>query len=197
MGNSQTLPRPFPRLAIGLIHYPNYDRMKKVVATNITHFDIHDIARASQVYGVEKYYLIHPMREQQMYVERILDHWKTGYGSQFNPFRKTALSHVRTADNIESAIRDWGVEGVKTVATHARPLPGAKSITFKDLRHDLHEQNQPIFLLFGTGFGMTEDFMKACSGVLEPIKGASPLDYRHLSVRSAVSICLDRLMGTW
>nr|HPI41871.1 RNA methyltransferase [Pseudobdellovibrionaceae bacterium] len=38
-------------------------------------------------------------------------------------------------------------------------------------------------------------FLKSCDGVLEGIQGASVDNYRHLSVRSAVSICLDRLLS--
>lgn len=186
-----------PRLAVGLVHYPILDREKKVVATNVTNFDIHDIARASTVFGVERYYIIHPMKEQLMFVDRILDHWRVGQGAKFNPYRKTALNPVRTAENFEKAIADWGVPEAITIATHARPVAGAKTYTFQELRHAMHVEKKPCFLIFGTGFGMTEDFMKNCSGVLESIRGAPPGDYRHLSVRSAVSICLDRLMGPW
>ncbi len=186
-----------PRLAIGLVHYPILDREKKVVATNVTNFDIHDIARASTVFGVERYYIIHPMREQLMFVDRILDHWRVGQGSKFNPSRRTALNPVRTAENFEMALADWGVPDAITVATHARPVPGSKTFSFTELKHQMHVEKKPCFLIFGTGFGMTEEFMKGCSGVLESIRGAPPADYRHLSVRSAVSICLDRLMGPW
>lgn len=184
-----------PRLAIGLVHYPIYDRLRKTVATNVTNFDIHDIARAARVYGVEKYYIIHPMKEQLMFVERVLDHWRTGVGSKFNPMRKTALTQVYTAESIEKALADWNVPEALTIATHARYVEGVASYDFKGLRHELHVDKKPIFLLFGTGFGMTEETMKGCSGVLESIRGSSQDDYRHLSVRSAVSICLDRLMG--
>lgn len=186
-----------PRLAIGLVHYPILDREKKIVATNVTNFDIHDIARASTVMGVEKYYIIHPMKEQLMFVERILDHWRVGQGAKFNPYRKTALNPVKTAESFEKAFADWGVKDALTIATHARPVSGAKSYSFSELKHIMHVEKRPCFLLFGTGFGMTESFMTSCHGVLESIRGAPPGDYRHLSVRSAVSICLDRLMGPW
>lgn len=186
-----------PRLAIGLVHYPILDRQKKIVATNITNFDIHDIARAATVYGIERYYIIHPMKEQLMFVDRILDHWRVGEGSKFNPYRKTALGNVLTAPNVEAAIRDWG-QDCFTVATHARPVPGTKLYTFKGLHEEIRKPaSKPCFLLFGTGFGLTEEFMQSCDGVLESIRGAPPKDYRHLSVRSAVSICLDRVMGPW
>lgn len=191
-----------PRMAIGLVHYPIIDREKKIVATNITNFDIHDIARASTVYGVDKYYIIHPMKEQLMFVERILDHWRVGQGAKFNPYRKTALNPVRTAENAEKAIEEWkktlapGEEPV-IIATHARAVNGAQPLTFQGARELLWDQKRPVFVIFGTGFGLTDEFMKNCHYVLESIRGAPPRDYRHLSVRSAVSICLDRLLGPW
>ncbi len=186
-----------PTLAIGLLHYPMLDGKKDIVATNITNFDVHDIARAAQVFGVQKYFLIHPLREQLMFVERILDHWRVGQGSKYNPKRKTALGRVRSAETIAAAVLEWGAEKPLIIATHPRAVEGVKNYSFKELRSVLHEQKRPVFLLFGTGFGMTDDFMRGCDGLLEGIRGAPPEDYRHLSVRSAVSICLDRLMGPW
>ncbi len=186
-----------PRVALGLIHYPILDREKKIVATNVTNFDIHDIARAATVYGIERYYIIHPMHEQLMFVDRILDHWKVGTGSKYNPFRRTALKNVYTAPSLEAAKNDWGVDCF-TVATHARPVPGTQFFSCKELHQEIRKPNaRPCFLLFGTGFGMTEEYMQNCDGVLESIRGAPPNDYRHLSVRSAVSIYLDRVMGPW
>jgi hypothetical protein len=185
-----------PRLAIGLVHYPVRDRQNKTVATNVTNFDIHDIARAAQVFGVEKYYIIHPMKEQLMFVDRVLDHWKTGQGAVYNPMRKTALDPVHTAESLEAAILDWNVPEALVIATSAAN-EGVKKYTFSELRHEMYVEKRPVFMLFGTGNGMTEDLLKSCSGVLESIRGAPPRDYRHLSVRSAVSICLDRVMGPW
>ncbi len=183
-------------LAVALMHYPTKDRLGKLVATNITNFDIHDIARACRVYGIEKYYLIHPLKEQLMFVERVLDHWNVGEGSKFNPMRKTALRDVRTAENLEQAAKDWGHPGARIVATAARSLDNQVRFTFDSFKQTLATEDEPYILIFGTGFGLTQDFMKTCYGVLEPIRGDSPDDYRHLSVRSAVSICLDRLLGS-
>lgn len=186
-----------PTLGLGLLHYPMLDGKKDIVATNITNFDIHDIARAAQVFGVQRYYLIHPIREQLMFVDRVLDHWRVGQGSKYNPKRKTALGRVRSAESLPKALEDWGLPKPLIIATHARSVEGVKTYSFKELRSVLHDEKRAVFLLFGTGFGMTEDYMRGCDGVLESIRGAPPEDYRHLSVRSAVSICLDRLMGPW
>ena len=185
-----------PRMAMGLLHSPILDRKKEIVATNITNFDIHDIARASTVYGVEKYYLIHPMQEQLMFVDRVLDHWRVGDGGKFNPSRRVALENVATATSFEAALSDWGVDCLK-IATHARPVEGTRHWTIPELRAEMREAKKPVFLLFGTGSGMTDEYMRNMDGVLESIRGAPPRDFRHLSVRSAVSIYLDRLMGPW
>lgn len=194
------MPEAFTRkapLAVALMHYPTIDRQKSLVATNITNFDIHDVARACRVYGIDRYYLIHPAQDQLMFVERVLDHWRVGEGSKFNPMRRTALDHVFTAPDLPSAAKLWGYPNAKVIATAARPVAAQKSYTFSEFRGELQTSSDAYFLIFGTGFGLTEEFVNGCYGILEPIKGASADNYRHLSVRSAVSICLDRLLGSW
>lgn len=183
-------------LAVALMHYPTQDRVGDLVATNITNFDIHDIARACRVYGIDRYYIIHPIKEQLMFVERVLDHWNVGEGAKFNPMRKTALRDVYVAENLDQARANWGYKNAKIVATHAKDLNDIPRYSFKGFQEVLATSEDPYILIFGTGFGLTRSFMEACDGLLEPIKGSSVDDYRHLSVRSAVSICLDRLLGS-
>lgn len=192
------------KIAVGLVHYPILDRHKRIVATNVTNLDVHDIARASRVFGITKYYIIHPMADQRSFVSRMLDHWRVGDGSQFNPMRKTALTMVDTMESLDAAIDDWNrIEGRTDrpliVSTHARALEGVPMISFRDLRAKIEASRaeERMFLIFGTGFGLTEEFMRGCDLLLEPVQGVPPDDYRHLSVRSAVSIILDRLCGAW
>lgn len=184
------------KLSIALIHYPVVDKAGDKVATNVTNFDVHDIARAAQVFAVEKYFIVTPMKEQLMFVSRILDHWRVGFGAKFNPMRRTALDPVQGAESLEEVIRLLGPE-VCVVGTSARSISTEKAITFKKLREDLKFSARPYLLLFGTGFGLHGDVINVCEKVLEPIRGVGSKDYRHLSVRSAVSICLDRLLGSW
>lgn len=184
---------------VALIHWPVLDRAGHVVCTNVTNFDIHDIARASRVYGVERYFIVNRMKEQLMFVGRVLDHWRTGTGSKYNPKRKTALGMVHLAETLEQVLdgQEWPVKPF-VVATTARPIPGLETVTFRAMREKIEfEGNRPILLVFGTGFGLDQTVFARCDATLEPIKGASKDDYRHLSVRSAVSICLDRLLGAW
>ena len=203
-GPAENQKRKVP-LSVALLHYPTVDRLGNLVATNVTNFDIHDISRCCRVYGVDQYFIVHPIREQLMFVERVLDHWRTGEGSKFNPMRKTALTTTSTAENVEQALALWGHPKARVISTHARTLPGQKSFKLSEFRSILMDESSPqpdgdpvsYLLVFGTGFGLTQDFMRGCWGVLEPIKGDSADDYRHLSVRSAASICLDRLLGSW
>lgn len=180
---------------LGLVHWPVKDRNGKIVATNVTHFDIHDIARACRSYGVGEYHIIHRLEDQRMFVSRVLDHWRTGPGVKFNPMRKTALGMVKTSTHLEEALRGFP-ERPYVVATAARRLETMDRVSFRELRVQALE-DRPIFLVFGTGFGLHEELLEQCDGILEPIWGAASDDYRHLSVRSAVSICLDRLLGAW
>jgi len=203
------------RLNLGLVHWPVYDRNRKLVATNVTNLDVHDIARVSRVYGVERYFIIHPMRDQLSFVSRLLDHWRVGEGKVFNPMRATALTMVETAESVEQSIEILSRDGKRplVVGTTARDIPGVERISFRIFRSFLNAEPlsaddvevwgprlkgfDSVLLLFGTGFGMTTELLSQCDLLLEPMRGAPPLDYRHLSVRSAASICLDRLLGSW
>jgi len=185
---------------VALIHWPVHDRAGNLVCTNVTNFDIHDIARASRTYGVEKYFIVNRMKEQLSFVSRVLDHWRTGSGSKYNPKRKTALGMVELKENLEQVIASFP-EKPLVISTSARDR-GLRRLSFKELREEIwnvesRNSRQPILLVFGTGFGLADSVFELCDGLLEPMRGASADDYRHLSVRSAVSICLDRLLGTW
>lgn len=185
-------------VSIALIHWPVRDKVGDVIATNVTNFDIHDIARAGCTYGVDKYFIVHRQKEQLMFVSRILDHWRVGYGSRFNPSRGKALDRVVLAETLEQVVAQFEQEPI-LVATAARDIPGVPRVSFRELREEMRAEGlkRPYLLLFGTGYGLTEEILLGCHRILEPIRGASSDQFRHLSVRSAASICLDRLLATW
>jgi hypothetical protein len=180
-------------LYLGLVHHPIYDKRKEVVATAITNFDIHDMARCAKTFGVEGFFIITPLESQIQLAERIIRHWRQGIGSVYNPMRKESFSLVRISRSIDEADREisnlWQTK-VKRVATGASPHP--KNIDFGFLRKLLKDGKTPFFLLFGTGWGLTQEVKDNSDYVLAPIEGKG---YNHLSVRSAVAIILDRLLG--
>jgi hypothetical protein len=178
---------------IGLVHHPIYDKRKEVVATAITNFDIHDIARCAKTFGVGGFFIITPLESQVQLADRIIRHWREGIGSVYNPTRKESFSLVRVSRTIDEADREifnlWQTK-VKRVATGASPHP--KNIDFGFLRNLLKDEKTPFFLLFGTGWGLTQEVKDSSDYILAPIVGKG---YNHLSVRSAVAIILDRLLG--
>ena len=180
-------------LYIGLVHHPIYDKKREVVATAVTNFDIHDIARCVRTFGAQGFYMITPLESQVLLVERIINHWVKGTGAVYNPTRKESLSLIRvsrTIDEADQEISDLWQKEVKKVATGASGHP--KSIGFGMLRKLLEDRHTPFFLLFGTGWGLTQEVKDRSDYVLAPIEGKG---YNHLSVRSAVAIILDRLLS--
>ena len=180
-------------LYVGLVHHPIYDKKKEVVATAVTNFDIHDIARCAKTFGVGGFFMITPLESQIQLVQRVVRHWVEGTGAVYNPTRGECLSLVRVARTIDEAdqeISNHWQRKVKRVATGATRHP--QSVRFEILRELLEDRNTPFLILFGTGWGLTQEVKDSSDYVLAPIEGKG---YNHLSVRSAVAIILDRLLG--
>ncbi|MEN6325548.1 MAG: RNA methyltransferase [Syntrophomonas sp.] len=182
------------RVYIALLHYPMYNKRMDIVSTSITNLDLHDIARAARTYEVDNFFIVHPSPNQHRLVEEIVSYWQEGYGGQYNPDRQEAFSILKTAQSLEEVkktIEEAERQKVYTVATDARLYPN--SVSCKKLRDYICNEERVFLLLFGTGWGMQKELMEACDYILEPLEAGR--SYNHLSVRSAVSIILDRLLG--
>jgi hypothetical protein len=180
-------------LYIGLVHHPIYDKRKEIVATAVTNFDVHDLARCAKTFGLGGFYIITPLESQIQLVKRLIRHWIEGEGSIYNPTRKESLSLVRVSRTIDEASQEISVlwqKRVKKIATGASYH--TQSISFRDLKKVLEDRSTPFFILFGTGWGLTQEVKDGSDYVLAPIEGRG---YNHLSVRSATAIILDRLLG--
>ena len=68
-----------------------------------------------------------------------------------------------------------------------------KVVTYAEMRQRMTDEEGPFVLVFGTGYGLAEEVLESSDAVLEPI--GDPGDWNHLSVRAAVAIILDRLLG--
>ena len=183
-----------PNVSIALLHYPVYDKNRQVVVTAITNLDIHDIARAAKTFGLFRYYVVTPVVEQQEMADRIGRHWREGWGATYNPKRKAALDLMKVRPSLDEVLDELEAEfgkPPKLVVTGARNNPD--SICCAELAAKFRDTTQPYLLVFGTGWGLTETVFSRADLILEPVNG--PETYNHLSVRSAVSIILDRLFG--
>ncbi len=183
------------RVYLALMHYPVLNKEGQTVTTSVTCFDLHDIARTALTYGLKGYFVVNPLPSQQKLSRRILGYWKEGPTADWNPTRRDAFQVVRvTADYEETigAIRQETGKTPRTVITTARPHP--ERVSFKSLRENLkQEEENPWLLIFGTGWGLSEQFKKQADMVLEPVQGTG--EYNHLPVRAAVAIILDRLLS--
>lgn len=178
-------------LAVALVHHPVIDRRGDRITTAVTNLDLHDIARTARTYGVERFFIVTPVAEQQALVARVLGHWQDGYGATYNTDRREALSLARCVASLPEALAAWeretGLEPMP-VLTGARCTDGMSFGRCRELG-----RQKPIMLILGTGWGLAPELFEAGWAVLEPVRGAG--DYNHLPVRAAAAIILDRLLG--
>jgi tRNA (guanine37-N1)-methyltransferase len=187
--------KPRAKIYIALLHHPVYDKNGEIVTTAVTNMDIHDIARAARTYGLKAFYVVTPVKALQKLSLKIIAHWETGYGAEYNETRKDALALARVTDTLDDTIidieRETG-EKPRLVVTSARKGEGRSPFT--RLKNMLVIDPSPFLILLGTGWGLTDEVLARSDIILEPIEGDS--DYNHLSVRSAAAIILDRLLGS-
>ncbi|MGB8330423.1 MAG: RNA methyltransferase [Polyangiales bacterium] len=177
-----------------LVHHPVLDRQGEEVTTSVTNLDVHDIARSARTYGLRGYFVVSPIEAQHPVVHRIVDHWCSGAGLQRFPERRKAIALVEVCDSIDDAIAEITArhgQSPRLVVTSAKSGPDRCS--FDDEAARLRQQTRPTLLLFGTGHGLSNRVLQRADAVLEPIQG--PTEFNHLSVRAAVAITLDRLLG--
>ena len=177
------------------VHYPVLDKRGEKSSTAITGMDLHDIARACRTYGIKKYLLVTPIAQQREMAKRIAGHWTSGWGADYNPDRREAFSTLKIFASVQKAIA-WAEEKEKKpvfkIATTAKRHAGAQHwLTLK--REILRRDHSPLFI-FGTGWGLHDEVMDMADAVMTPICGGKD-GWNHLSVRSAVSITLDRFFG--
>ncbi len=182
-----------PILYLALIHYPVINKEGRVIASSITNLDLHDISRLARTYGLKRFYVVQPLKDQRNLVKELLEYWQSGYGRVYNPDREEALRLLRVVPALTVALREAEAEvgSVTLVATEARA--GRATLQYAQARRRLWS-GEKMFLLFGTAWGLAPRLLEACDEVLAPIPGRID-DYNHLSVRSAAAIILDRLLG--
>jgi tRNA (guanine37-N1)-methyltransferase len=176
------------------LHHPVVDRNGRESTTAVTGADLHDIARACRTYGVRKYIVVTPLESQRELINEVTSHWTAGYGAEFNPDRADAMRGIKTVSSVSRAL-DWISEKERrrpfVIATTARGRAG--SLSWLTLKENVLLAARPVVFAFGTGSGLCEETLASADAVMSPISGGR--EYNHLSVRSAVSITLDRFFG--
>ncbi len=182
------------KIYVALIHYPVLGRDGRIVSSAVTNLDVHDIARTSRTYGIKGYYIVTNLPAQKDIVEKVIDFWTNGFGKNYNPSRREALKLVKVKEYLEEVLEDIEkIEGEKPVIFFTSAKKRETSISFKEASKILKEEKRPSLILFGTSWGLPNEILEISDYVIEPIRAGS--DYNHLSVRAAVAIIIDRLIG--
>ena len=185
----------FQRFYIFLVHYPVLNKRGEKIASAITNFDLHDLSRLARTYGIKGVFVIQPLEDQRKLAEELIEYWLSKKGAQYNPLRKSAIKLVKLFETLDSAISEVEkIEGERPVLLGTDASPKRKYISCEEVRKILWKK--PIALVLGTAWGLCEEVLDRCDYFLEPIWGR--LDpYNHLSVRSAASILIDRILGIY
>lgn len=186
------MPLAYSNVYIALVHHPVYNQHRQIITTSITNLDVHDLARVTATYELGGYFIVQPLLKQRELAQQLMGFWKEGYGAKYNPDRQRAFERVSLCSNLQE-VKDkiTSLSGCpRVVATAAAAHQSAVGYSFI---REVIQRGETFLLLFGTGWGLTKEVLAGSDYILAPIKG--PGDYNHLSVRSAVSIIVDRLCG--
>ena len=182
-------------LYLTLVHYPVLNKEGKIVTTSVTNFDLHDLARNGKTFGVKKVFILTPLEVQQKMVSYIKTYWHDGFGAAYNPDRRDAFDIIEPISSLrETCLTIEKLDGKSPLLVATTAKKTEKSVGYSKVR-DLLKQDRPILLVFGTGFGLTDEVMREMDLILDPVYGTG--DYNHLPVRSAVAIILDRLQSRY
>jgi len=171
------------RIAVALVHDPVLNRQGETSTTAITAIDVHDFARTCAFYAVEPVYLVHPAAGMHALIHDMTDYYLNGDGGKRNPARRAVLQAVRCVNSVQEILQD---EDYQLWYTSAAP---AESVCMDISK--LPEIKGNHLIVFGTGWGLDVENMPKENGWLSPIEGVGKV--RHLSVRAALAIYLDRL----
>ncbi|MCB5230186.1 MAG: RNA methyltransferase [Candidatus Cloacimonas sp.] len=181
------------KIYVALLHHPVLNKQGDIVTTSITNMDIHDIARTCLTFGVQNYYIVNPLESQRQLYNKLISFWQSEIGQNYQEDRAKALSIVRFRSTLQDVIKDIKNQekyDPVNITTTAKVRDG--QISYENLQSDLSEGDRPVLLLFGTGYGLSEEIHQSADYTLEPLFGVG--EYNHLSVRCAVALILDRLV---
>lgn len=144
-------------------------------------------------FGIELCYIVTPLPKQRQITEKLIHHWEQGYGAKYNPMRSAALKKVSIKRDISEMLEEIRQDGEPVIIGTSSLERVDKMIGYRELRLWTERQERPLLMLFGTGWGLTDETIGLCDKMLAPIRGVG--EYSHLSLRVALGIILDRIFG--
>lgn len=180
------------RIHLCLRHDEVLGREDKIIHASVTQIDLHDFSRLTVTYGLGGFHAVTAIDAQHQISEDILNHWRVGYGKDYNPDRVEALSKLslhRSFDSVVTAVTDADGQAPLIIGTSARKTD--KELDFGNLSTIMADSGRSAIVQFGTSWGLSPAQIRRCDWVLPPIYGRN--GYNHLSVRCAAAIIIDRI----
>ena len=157
--------------SIALVHDPVVEKSGKQIVSSITTLDIHDMARIGRTYGAKSVYIVTPVQEQKLMVDRIKGHWLDDDSlPKSGAKRIEALSLIKVVPSVEQAVADAKERsgpGVKLLATSATG-GGGEELSPADFLKAAGGADEWL-ILFGTAYGMAESLLKKADCRLAPV----------------------------
>ncbi len=144
-------------------------------------------------FGIELCYIVTPLAKQREIMEKLIHHWRYGYGARYNPARSEALHKIRIKNDVDEMIEEIKKKGNPIIIGTSSKERKHKALGYNEIQSMIEKETRPLLLLFGTGWGLSDEMVGLCEKMLVPIKGKG--DYNHLSLRVALGIILDRIFG--
>jgi len=144
-------------------------------------------------FDIELCYIVTPLLRQKEIMDNLIHHWQYGYGSRYNPTRSEALGRLRIKENLMGILQEYKEQQKPLLIGTSSMERKNKTIGYRELNALIKKETQPILLLFGTGWGLSDEVVTLCDRMLAPIRGSD--GYNHLSLRVAIGIILDRIFG--
>lgn len=197
MADDITLAKKYiPNHYVALMHTDVLIRGRGKGNTSVASLDLHDICRSSATYGVKNVFMVTPLKDQLSIIDQFLDFWRSDEGKKYNINRFEAISRLLTMTSLAEAVeRIELLEGRKPliITTSAQEHDTHGRIIDYHSQGHVWAENRPVLFVFGTGQGLCDEIVEQSDFLLKPLVGMT--DYRHLSVRAAVAIILDRWLG--
>lgn len=191
-----TLAKKFiPNHYVALMHTEVNLKEGRVGTTSIASLDIHDTARACATYNIKNFFIVSPLHDQQEVTKTFLSFWRSEQGTKYNPSRQHAVNIVQLVTSFEHLLttieQQEGMQPI-VITTSAQDHQFGAKIDYQS-QAEAWKHHRPVLFVFGTGQGLSNRILELSDYALIPVQGLST--YNHLSVRSAVSIILDRWLG--
>ncbi len=177
------------RLYLAIVHHPVVNRRGEVITATIDHFDVFDASRLSLTYPLRGLYVVNPEPSQEAVARRLIKH---GTDPHRTEERDGCFDKTHWAPSLEATVAEIEArEGRRPVVVVTSAHAATDTTSFAGLRAALAD-GAPHLLVVGKASGLSADALADADMRLEPIDGGT--DYRHLSVRSAMAILVDRLL---